>query len=285
MLISSINFGPLGNKGIGKALCLKLLKDHADTFVYLGSRDATRGKEAVSEIIESVGGDAAARVEFLPIDVGDEASVKAASNVVANKFGPTLYAIVNNAAVGFGPPLRDTLNTNVYGPYFVTNAFLPLLKRTSDAGTTGRIVNISSAVGPNYVAKCDAAGVDSTVFTDPGSTWDQIVDRMNEVLAAEAATPGTEKDAYGLSKACLNAYTVQTALQHPDLLVNSCSPGFINTDLTKGYGATNTPEQGTVSALHCLFGPDVGTGKYFGSDAVRSPINKYRAPGDAPYEP
>lgn len=267
-------------------MCLKLIKEHADVFVFLGSRDELRGREAVSSIIESIGGDSASRIEFLPLDVSNEESVQAAAGLVAQKFGmASLYAIVNNAAIGFGKPLDLTLQTNVYGPYFMTNAFAPLLVRTNDSTSTGRIVNISSAVGPNYVAKCDAANISSTVFTDPSSTWEQIVARMNESLALEVDAPGTEKDAYGLSKACLNAYTVQTALQYTDLLVNSCSPGFIDTDLTKGYGATNTPEQGTVSALHCLFSPVAGTGRYYGSDAVRSPIDKYRAPGDAPYEP
>jgi len=214
----------------------------------------------------------------LLIDVTSEESIKAAAESVSAKYGlSSLYSIVNNAAVGFGNSLEVTLKTNVYGPYHTTNNFLPLLARTSDPATTGRIVNISSGVAPNYVSKLDAAGLPSTVFTDPASTWEQLVSRMNEALAAN--------DAYGLSKACLNALTMQDSLLHPDLLVNSCSPGFIDTDLTKGFGATLTPEEGTVSALHCLFSPDVGTGKYFGSDGLRSPLDKYRAPGDAPYEP
>lgn len=262
-------------------MCQKLLKDYPDVYVFLGSRDESRGRDAVANIIENVGGDAASRIEFLLIDVTNEESIKAAAESVSAKYGlASLYSIVNNAAVGFGNSLEQTLKTNVYGPYHTTNHFLPLLVRTSDPTTTGRIVNISSGVAPNYVAKLDTAGLPSTVFTDATSTWEQLVNRMDEAIAAN-----DEKDAYGLSKACLNALTVQDSLLHPDLLVNSCSPGFIDTDLTKGYGATLTPEQGTVSALHCLFSPDVGTGKYFGSDGLRSPLDKYRAPGDAPYEP
>ncbi len=39
-----------------------------------------------------------------------------------------------------------------------------------------------------------------------------------------------------------------------------------------------------VAPLHILFGDDVAHGWYYGSDAVRSPLDIYRGPGDAPYE-
>lgn len=200
-----------------------------------------------------------------------------------DKFGPSsFYAIVNNAAIGFGNDLSSTLNTNVYGPKRVTEAFLPVLKASSDPVDTGRIVNISSASGPMFVTKNREAGFPVAVFTDPATTWDQLQNYIDNV---ENLIPAVEKDAYGLSKACLNMYTIQLAQAHPQFKINSCTPGFIDTDLTKGFGATNTPEMGTVSALHCLFNAEAGTGRYYGSDAVRSPIDRYRAPGDAPYEP
>ena len=85
---------------------------------------------------------------------------------------------------------------------------------------------------------------------------------------------------YGLSKACLTAYTVILAKQHPNLAINCCSPGFINTDLTAGHGATKPPEEGTVAIKHLL----LGDGWYLGSDAQRSPLHYTRDPGDPPYD-
>jgi hypothetical protein len=42
-----------------------------------------------------------------------------------------------------------------------------------------------------------------------------------------------------------------------------------------------------VAPLFLLFGdvpnPEVNQGRYYGSDAVRSPIDVYRGPGDPPY--
>ena len=88
---------------------------------------------------------------------------------------------------------------------------------------------------------------------------------------------------YGFSKACLNVLTRDFADQHPSLRINACTPGFIMTDMTADMGATNPPEMGTIAPLHCLFGEDVGSGNYFGSDGVRSPLDRYRGPGDPPY--
>ncbi len=32
---------------------------------------------------------------------------------------------------------------------------------------------------------------------------------------------------YGLSKACLTAYTLMLAKQHPELIVSACTPGYV----------------------------------------------------------
>jgi hypothetical protein len=44
------------------------------------------------------------------------------------------------------------------------------------------------------------------------------------------------------------------------------------------------PQAGTVAPCFLLFGADVGSGRFYGSDAQRSPLDRYRAPGSAPYE-
>jgi len=43
------------------------------------------------------------------------------------------------------------------------------------------------------------------------------------------------------------------------------------------------PTEGTRSVLFLLFGEPEGNGRYYGSDAVRSPMHRYRSPGDPPY--
>ena len=52
--------------------------------------------------------------------------------------------------------------------------------------------------------------------------------------------------------------------EFPNLLVNTCSPGYVLTDLTAGMGASKTPEQSNchVAPLHLLFGDDVARAWY-----------------------
>ena len=62
------------------------------------------------------------------------------------------------------------------------------------------------------------------------------------------------------------------------------APGFIDTKLTAGFGASKSPEEGTAAIRHCLFAPVVdegaaaaadGTGLrsgwYFGSARLQPP--------------
>lgn len=95
----------------------------------------------------------------------------------------------------------------------------------------------------------------------------------------------------GLSKACANAYTALLAREHPELSINACTPGFIETDLTRSLTAhksaaelgMKTPSEGARSTLHLLFAELEGSGRYYGSDCKRSPLDRYRAPGSLEY--
>ena len=96
---------------------------------------------------------------------------------------------------------------------------------------------------------------------------------------------------YGLSKACANSYTLYLAKCYPKLLVNACTPGFIETDLGREFLGKRTPAdagmkspaEGARVVMTLLFGQPKGTGHYFGSDGLRSPLDSYRAPGSPEY--
>jgi len=74
------------------------------------------------------------------------------------------------------------------------------------------------------------------------------------------------------------------AKAHPNLIVSCVSPGFIASDMAKHFGAKLTPDQGTVSTMHCLFAELTASGQYYGSDGLRSPINVGREPGEPEYK-
>ena len=60
-------------------------------------------------------------------------------------------------------------------------------------------------------------------------------------------------------------------------------PACLVSFLARKLVGAKTPDEGTVAPMHLLFGELEGNGRYYGSDAKRSPLDKYRAPGSAPY--
>ena len=127
-----------GNRGIGLEVARQLA---ADGFrVIAGSRDLDKGRRAVEEL----GG----QVEARQLDVADPDSVAAFAAELDE-----LDVLVNNAA-GFYDTwqsgvdadldvVRDAFETNVLGAWRMTQAVLPLLRRSPSA----RIVNVSSGAG------------------------------------------------------------------------------------------------------------------------------------------
>ncbi|MEC9341955.1 MAG: SDR family oxidoreductase [Pseudomonadota bacterium] len=91
------------------------------------------------------------RITVVPLDVTDQASLRAAAEQVRHQLADKpLWGLINNAGVlGVGPwelvaldQLRHVMEVNVVGLIAVTQAFLPDLR-----AARGRIVNISSLSG------------------------------------------------------------------------------------------------------------------------------------------
>jgi NAD(P)-dependent dehydrogenase (short-subunit alcohol dehydrogenase family) len=276
-----------GNKGIGLAIAKGILAEHDDTCVLLGSRDRERGEAAV-RTLTAAGPAFGERVQLVMLDVGSDASVANAAKIAGS-----IHAVVKNAGIGAGKQaLEAVLNVNTLGVRRVCEAFLPFI----DADH-GRIVNVTSAAGPNFVAECSDER--RRLFLDGSSEWSDLEALMRECVALQGDRSAFEKrglgdgNAYGLSKACTNTYTLQLARRYPKLSINACTPGFIETDMTRGYRESQgkpaaelgmkTPDEGARAPLHLLFGKLEGNGRYYGSDCKRSPLDRYREPGSPPY--
>jgi NAD(P)-dependent dehydrogenase (short-subunit alcohol dehydrogenase family) len=218
------------NRGIGLEVCRQLAA--VGYTVVLGSRDPAKGETAAEELSRrGTGGD---QIRAQQLDVTDGESVERLQAWVEAEFG-RLDALVNNAAINYDAwqraetaelrVVRETLDANTLGPWRVTQAFAPLLRR---AGARGRVVNVSSEAG-------SLAGM---------------------------RTGGTP--AYGVSKAALNAVTRLFAAElHPaGVLVNAVCPGWVATDMG---GAGGRPvEQGAASVVWGVTLPDGGpTGGFF----------------------
>jgi NAD(P)-dependent dehydrogenase (short-subunit alcohol dehydrogenase family) len=192
-----------------------------------------------------------------------------------------LVLSISSKQIGWGYTVADTINTNYFGPRRVNDAFGHLLQRPG-----GRIVNVASASGPNFLQGLTAS--DEALKEKLYRPWTLLEGGTGE-LDKMARAPWPSDNGYGISKALVNAYTALHAKAEPDLVINSVTPGWIQTDLTKGMGATNPPAKGAIPVCTLLMDEAFAnptlhpTGRYYGSDMVRSPMHYYRGPGEAPY--
>jgi len=282
------------NKGIGLAIVNAILSERDDTFVFLGSRDPARGEMARRALLtEHPTWDD--RLAVVQLDVTSDASVGAMVEEIRRRCGeqfPALFGVVNNAGVGGGADLRTTFSTNTLGMRRVCEACVSLLDPSA-----GRIVNVTSASGPIFVGGCSPDR--RRLLTNSQIEWSELEGFIHECLSIENGKEGFARrglgdgSPYGLSKACANSYTLLLARRFPSLKINACTPGYIETDLTRPYAASQgktpaemgmrPPHEGTRSVIHLLFAELEGNGHYYGSDAQRSPLDRYRAPGSEPY--
>lgn len=95
---------------------------------------------------------------------------------------------------------------------------------------------------------------------------------------------GDDFSAYAGSKALVACYTMTLAKEHPNLMISVLTPGYINTQMTRGHGATKEPAEGTVALRKCLFEDLPASGYFWGSDGLRSPLHYLRNPTDEEYD-
>ena len=221
------------NKGIGFEIARQVGRTGA--VVLLGSRNRALGEAAVAQL---EGEEIEARC--VQLDVTKPATIQAAA-AIETAHG-RLDLLVNNAGIvdrGDGPPsrtsieaARHTFDTNFFGALAVTQAMLPLLRKSGSA----RIVNVSSGLGS------------LTHNSDPSGQFAPV-----KFLG------------YSASKAALNMLTVHLAAELKDsgIKVNSADPGFTATDLNDHRGHQTIPE-GAAAAIRLALLPDHGpTGGFF----------------------
>lgn len=221
---------------------------HAESNVYLGSRNLQKGLEA----IEKLKSEGFTNVEAIQIDVTDDNSVKTAREEIGKKTN-VLDALINNAAItgvgfdnnGFFLPqtathttvdvYKEVFDTNLYGVIRVTQAFLDLLKNSPEP----RIVNVTSGMGS------------LSLQSDP--TWKYYHYKLV---------------VYQTSKSALNMYTITLAYELRDTAfkVNAVSPPYTKTDLNNNQGTASVEEAAEQIIKYVLIDNDGPTGKFFSKE-------------------
>jgi NAD(P)-dependent dehydrogenase (short-subunit alcohol dehydrogenase family) len=182
------------NRGIGFEVCRQLASQ--GFVVLLTARDAAKAETAARKL--GNGG----TVESLLLDVADIASIEKAAEVIAGRYG-YLDVLINNAGINYDTwetaenadidgTVQDTIRTNLLGPWQVSKAFLPLLRKSRAA----RIVNVSSEAGS--LARM-GAGPPAYQVTKAG------LNALTRTLAGE--------------------------LRNAGILVNAVCPGWVATDM------------------------------------------------------
>lgn len=229
------------NKGLGLETCRQLARRQMT--VLMGARDIKKGRLAAEGLkIEGL------TVEPVQLDVTRADHIAQVVSLVEARFG-RLDILVNNAGMIHPDEpmfansaervslqaLRETFEVNFFGQVALTQALLPLIKKSP----AGRIVNVSSILGS------------LTLHSDESSQATQI-----------------KPLAYDASKTALNQFTVHLAasLTQTPVKVNAAHPGWVKTDL----GSQRAPmevEDGAKTAVRlAILGPDGPTGKFFHFD-------------------
>lgn len=226
------------NKGIGLEIARQLAE--AGVHVIIGVRNLELGKRAAAGIASE-----GYPAESVMIDLNDEATISAAAERIGSTHG-RLDILVNNAGIAQesdGPPssasiavVRQIVETNFIGTLAVTQAMVPLLRRSK----SGTIVNLSTPLGS------------LTINGDPTSPF------YNYRLIG-----------YGASKAALNLLTLQLSaeLRESGISVNSVVPGFVKTDLTGQQGNMTPAEGARLPVEYALLEDNTVSGRFVGPGA------------------
>lgn len=224
------------NQGIGYFISKQLSSEHEDYHIIMAGRNHATIDEAASELSSHH-----LSVEPIILDVNSDESIAQAAQQVEHKYG-RLDVLVNNAGITQryvdpnGKSRRDMMaavfNTNVFGTYETTEAFVPLLARSNK---TPRIIFVSSSVGSLQLR------------TQPET--------------ATRATPFTE---YPTSKAAENMLALHYAVKYEKQgwKVNVHCPGLCKTHLN-GFTRGDPPETGALNACRlATLGSDGPTGTF-----------------------
>lgn len=178
-------------------------------------------------------------------EVNDKGQLAELISYITDTYG-RLDVLINNAGIqidleAFTPGnststissenLKKTYETNLFAPVFITQKFLPLLKKSE----AGRIVNVSSIMG-SLALHSDK---ESPIYT-------------------------IKLFAYNSSKTALNQFTVHLAqeLEGTNVKVNSAHPGWVKTKLGGEYAPLSIEEGAKTLVDLATIGPNGPNGQF-----------------------
>ncbi|XP_067663238.1 carbonyl reductase [NADPH] 1-like [Haliotis asinina] len=247
------------NKGVGFGIARALCKQF-DGDVILTARDVDRGQQAVADLNQE-----GLRPRFHQLDITDTDSVNALAAFLRDNYGG-LDVLVNNAAIAykgdspapFSEQARESVRCNFTGTLSVTRALMPLLR------PHGRVVIVSSEASKRAMDKCSSER--RAQFRDPSLTMEGLQSLMAEFVQDAASGAHQERGwpntAYGVSKigATVMSFILMRELAadpREDIIVNSCCPGHVDTDMSSHKGPLTIDQGADTPVFLALLPPGV----------------------------
>ena len=234
------------NSGIGRETARELAGWGAR--VFLASRSEHKTRPVMDEIVAETGNSA---LEFLALDLGDLASVRACASEFL-RTGEPLHGLINNAGLAGQRGMTESgfelaFGTNYVGPFLLTGLLLDRLRQSAPA----RIVNVSS------IGHYRAPGIDYEAVRQPTKSLtglpEYAVSKLGNVLHAQELARRLEADG---------------------VTTYSLHPGAIATDVWRRVPwpvrpliklRMRSPAEGATTSLYCATSPEVAaeSGHYY----------------------
>lgn len=212
-----------GNRGIGLETCRQLAEMGHEVILTARTQEkATQAQAHLAELGFTV------HIEVLEVD--KPATFADFAQRLGDQYDH-LDVLINNAGVLLKDKLTFTsVDEEALQLTMQTNLIGPVLLSQQlisllQKSTEGRIVNVSSFLG--------------------------ALSHMNQNYTA-----------YRLSKAALNAFTLHLSTEYPDLIINSCHPGHVQTDMG-GASAPRSIEKGAETPVFLATAPNLPSGKFY----------------------
>lgn len=263
------------NRGIGNAICKLILEDKSITPLTLFA--TSRAGEDLNLPTRDD-----QQIFYPSLDISSASSRQAFWEKVQSGTS-VLDVLINNAGVNldneFGVEnASKTLETNYRGTLEMTRAALPMMREKTGEGpgSGGRIVSLSSVGSSLKTWKPELAEKVRAI-----DSMEELEKMMQEYLklveqGRDADTGFPSERSYGVSKTAINVLTKLLARENPEVTINCCCPGWIDTGMgdlvsSRKMKPPKTPEQGAIIPFRLAFG-DIGSvsGKYWANESVRS---------------
>lgn len=236
------------NTGIGRATAAELAGRGGR--VVLACRSEEKTRPVMDDIVRTTSG---ADVDFLPLDLADLESVRAA----AGAFDEPLHVLVNNAGIAgqrgqTAQGFELAFGINHLGHFLFTELLLDRLRESK-----GRVINVSS--DSHYAPKA----ID----------WEALRRPTKSV---------TGLPEYGVSKLCnvLHAQELARRVASDGVTTASLHPGVIASDVWRRVPQPfralmklfmKSTEDGAKTSLLCATTPDLQTGAFYTKEKVKEP--------------